>query len=110
MSDETNRSWLGQYNRPHSDLREFLERAERAGEIVRASGVDWDLEMGALAEIVNHKRTEAPAILFEDIKDYPGGYRAVSGLSNSSRRLALTLGFPDPNSPIDVVQAYRDRM
>ena len=108
--DDIQRSWLGLYNRPHRDLREFLERAERAGEIVRAVGVDWDLEMGALAEIVNHRRTEAPAILFEDIEGYPKGYRAVSGLSNSSKRLALTLGFPEPRSAIDVVQAYRDRM
>ena len=31
--DDIQRSWLGLYNRPHRDLREFLERAERAGEI-----------------------------------------------------------------------------
>jgi UbiD family decarboxylase len=110
IGDGITRTWLGKYNRPHQDLREFIERAEREGEIVRAAGADWDLEMGALAEIVNHKRAEAPAILFESIKGYPAGYRAVSGLSNSSKRLALTLGFPEPRSAIDVVQAYRDRM
>src|SRR5579871_5539226 len=60
--DGISRTWLGKYNRPHQDLREFIERAEREGEIVRAAGADWDLEMGALAEIVNHKRPEAPAI------------------------------------------------
>jgi UbiD family decarboxylase len=111
MDDQTaQKTWLGKYDRPHKDLRELIARAEPEGEIVRASGADWDLEMGALAEIVNHKRAEAPAILFEDIKGYPAGFRAVSGLSNSSKRLALTLGFPMPRSPIDVVQAYRDRM
>ena len=34
----------------------------------------------------------------------------LSGATNSSKRLALTLGFPVPARPLDVVQAYRDRM
>ncbi len=99
-----------EYDRPHRDLREFLERAERAGEIVRVPGANWDLEMGGLIEAVNHKRSEAPALLFEDIAGYPGGYRALSGSTNSSKRLALALCFPVPQSPTDVVLAYRDRM
>src|SRR5262249_7004101 len=32
------------YNRPHADLREFIARAESAGEIVRIRGADWKLE------------------------------------------------------------------
>ena len=108
--DAIARSWLGLYNRPHRDLREFIERAERAGEILHAPGADCDLEIGALCEIIAHKRAEAPATLFEDIKGYPKGFRAVSGLSNSARRLALTLGFDDPKSGVDVVLAYRNRM
>ena len=31
-------------------------------------------------------------------------------MTNSPRRLALTLGLPMPNHPLDVVRAYRDRM
>ena len=108
--DGIERSWLGRYNGPHRDLREYIERCERAGEILRVPGATWDLEIGALCEIIAHKRSEAPATLFEDIEGYPKGFRAVSGLSNSARRLALTLGFDDPKSGVDVVQAYRDRM
>ncbi|WP_158912657.1 UbiD family decarboxylase [Caulobacter sp. S45] len=95
---------------PYADLREFIDRCEAAGELVRMKGVDWDLEMGALAEIVNHKRPEAPALLFEDIPGYPAGMRVLSGATNSSKRLAITLGFPEPSHPLDVVRAYRDRM
>ena len=36
--------------------------------------------------------------------------RAFSGGTNSTRRLAYALGFPEPDSPIDVVESYRDRM
>ena len=63
------------YDRPHDDLREFIARAESADEIVRIKGADWKLEMGTLAEIVNHARPEPPAILFEDVPGYPKGMR-----------------------------------
>src|SRR5215510_7769899 len=98
------------YDRPHEDLREFIARAERADEIVRIKGADWKLEMGTLAEIVNHARPEPPAILFEDVPGYPKGMRLLSGATNSSKRLAITLGLPVPSNPLDVVRAYRDRM
>ena len=71
---------------------------------------DWRLEMGTLAEIVNHARPEPPAILFEDVPGYPSGMRLLSGATNSSKRLAITLGLPVPGHPLDVVRAYRDRM
>jgi UbiD family decarboxylase len=98
------------YDRPHGDLREFIARAERAGEIVRIARADWKLEMGTLAEIVNHARPEPPAILFEDVPGYPKGMRLLSGATNSSKRLAIALGLPVPDNPLDVVRAYRDRM
>jgi 4-hydroxy-3-polyprenylbenzoate decarboxylase len=98
------------YDRPHDDLREFITRAERAGEIVRIAGADWKLEMGTLAEIVNHARPEPPAILFEAVPGYPKGMRLLSGATNSSKRLAIALGLPVPGYPLDVVRAYRDRM
>ena len=98
------------YNSPHEDLREFIKRAEEAGEIVRIKGADWKLEMGTLGEIVNHARPEPPALLFEDVPGYPKGMRLISGATNSSKRLAITLGLPVPSCPLDVVRAYRDRM
>jgi UbiD family decarboxylase len=48
--------------------------------------------------------------LFEGVPGYPAGMRLLSGATNSSKRLAITLGFPVPQSPLDVVRAYRDRM
>jgi UbiD family decarboxylase len=98
------------YDRPHADLREFIARAEAASEIVRIGGADWKLEMGTLAEIVNHARPEPPAILFESVPGYPSGMRLLSGATNSSKRLAITLGLPVPDHPLDVVRAYRDSM
>ena len=98
-----------EYDRPHADLREAIERLERAGELRRIRGADWKLEMGTLAEIV-YREASPPAILFEDIPGYPKGFRAFSGATNSAKRLAILLGFPVPSHPLDVVRAYRDRM
>ncbi|TMG73618.1 MAG: UbiD family decarboxylase [Betaproteobacteria bacterium] len=97
------------YDRPHADLREFLSRIERAGELLIIPGANWNLEMGTLAEAVN-ERPDAPAVLFEDVPEYPHGFRVLSGSTNSMKRLAITLGFPVPAHPLDVVRAYRDRM
>src|SRR5438034_3865912 len=100
------------YDRPHADLREFRSRVEEQGELLRVPGVDWNLEMGTLAEAVfqGAARDNPPAILFEDIPGYPKGFRALSGATTSMKRLAITLGFPVPSHPLDVVRAYRDRM
>ena len=29
------------YDRPHDDLREFIARAEQAGEVARIKGAEW---------------------------------------------------------------------
>lgn len=100
-----------EYDRPHADLREFLARVERAGELLRMPGADWNLEMGTLAEIVNQASpTDSPAVLFESVPGHAAGFRVLSGATNSMKRLALTMGFPVPAHPLDVVRAYRDRM
>jgi len=108
-SSGTVRRWLG-HATPHVGLRDFIERAEAVGEVVHAKGVHWDLEMGALAEAFAHKRSDVRAFLVDEVLGYPKGFRVFCGATNSARRLALTLGFPEPHSAMDVVRAYRDRM
>ena len=112
MNDMSKSRLYNEYDAPHADLREFLQRVESAGELLRMPGVDWNLEMGTLAEIVNQRRSGsvAPAILFEDIPGYPKGFRVLSGATNSMKRLAITMGFPVPGHSLDAVHSYRDRM
>ena len=96
----------------HADLRDLVQRVDAIGELVRLQGVDWNLEMGALSEMVCQQAKEgrSPALLFEDVPGCGPGFRVLSGATNSTRRLALALGFPEPQRPTDVVKAYRDRM
>jgi UbiD family decarboxylase len=106
-----NSTYAGEFSKPHVDLRDWIERVSSVGELLRISGVDWNLEMGAVAEMIYHARPEnPPAILFENIPGYSADFRVLSGMTNSPLRLALTLGLPRPKHPLDVVRAYRDRM
>ena len=111
LRNEPNPIRIGEFATPHKDLRDWLARVEGIGELMRVSGVEWNLEMGAVAEMIYQAKPDnPPAILFENIPGYPPAYRVLSGMTNSPRRLALTLGLPMPKHPLDVVRAYRDRM
>ena len=100
-----------EYDEPHKDLRELIKRVEKAGELLQIPGADWNLEMGTLMEAVYHGNSDnPPAIQFTDVPGFDSGYTVVSGLTNSSKRLAITLGFPVPDCPMDVVKSYRERM
>ena len=96
----------------HQDLRDLVERIDAMGELQRLEGVDWNLEMGALSEMVCQESREgrSPALLFDNVPGYPEGFRVLSGATNSTRRLAYALGFPEPDGATDVVKAFRDRM
>ena len=99
------------FNTPHKDVRDWLKRVDTVGEIKRIDGVDWNLEIGAVAEMIYHATPEnPPALLFDNIPGYDKGFRVLSGMTNSPKRLAITLGLPMPENPLDVVRAYRDRM
>jgi len=102
---------VGEFARPHIDLREWVERVDGIGELWRVSGADWNLEIGAIAEMVYRSRPgDSPAILFDNIPGYPADFKILTGVTNTPRRLALTLGLPVSKNPLDVVGAYRDRM
>ena len=77
------------------------------GELKTLKGCDWNLEIGAITEIVAHKE-DGPAVLFEDIKGYPKGYRVLSNSLSSRKRLALTLGLPAGDTKMDFVKIWKD--
>ncbi len=104
------RKWVD-YNSLHNDLREFLERADRLGEVRHIKGASWDREMAGISEMFGKEQPDnPPALLFDEIPGFDKGYRVVWGAGNSRNRVALTYGFPEPSNATDLVRAYRDRM
>ena len=59
------------------DLRAWLEEARKLGEVRDVRGADWNLELGAISEL-NVKKDAPPALLFDEIKGYPKGFRVLT--------------------------------
>ena len=75
-----------------NDLREYLIRLDEAGELKHVRGADWNEEIGAISEIATEKN--GPALLFDEIKDYPTGFRVASNLFTTPKRTAIAFGLP----------------
>lgn len=101
--------------RPVQDLREWLERVEALGELVRVSApVDRDEEMSAIGYLLAKQKPLSPAVLFEQPKGFeenPIGARMLWNiLGPSVRRIALTLE-EDPNTPaLELIRRVKDTM
>ena len=92
------------------DLREWLHRVDAIGELKRVTAeVDRDEEMSAVAYLAG-QTLGAPALLFQRIKGYPEGYRALWGILGSSlNRIALAMGEPAGLSVMDLIRRARTR-
>ena len=89
------------------DLREFIEVVDRLGELKRVDGADWDLEVGAITEIIALKPS-CPLLLFDNIKGHKPGYRIVTNLLHTERRLALALGLSPDLRGVQLVKSWKD--
>ncbi len=95
----------------HEGLRDLLDHAEGIGELLKIDGADWDLEIGGILEMIHHHDSlNTPALLFDNIKGYPKGFRITSGTSSSVRRFSAALGLGEARTPMESVRAYRDMM
>jgi UbiD family decarboxylase len=93
------------------DLREFLDKCSEMGEVQLIEGVDWDLEIGAIAQW-QVQDPNSPLLLFDKIKGYPPGYRICCNMWRTRTREALALGLPleETKRGIDLVRAWRDKV
>jgi 4-hydroxy-3-polyprenylbenzoate decarboxylase len=81
---------------------------EKLGEIKTLKGVELNLEVGALTELMGER--EESALLFDDFKGYPHGYRIISNVFRTCRRTALVMGLPTDLKGIDFLLAWRHRV
>ena len=91
------------------DLRAFLDATKAAGELREISGAHWNLEIGALTELFA-EQTPTPALLFDDIPDYPKGRRVLSNVLFSPLRQALALAVEPDLRGIPLVQAIKAKL
>ncbi len=92
-----------------NDLREYLELVKQVDRCQAYEGADWDLEIGAITEL-QCMVPDNPLLMFDRIKGYAPGYRVISNVVNTPRRVALALGLPHEASKIEMVRALRKKL
>jgi 4-hydroxy-3-polyprenylbenzoate decarboxylase len=92
----------------YSDLREFIDRLDAEGQLRRITKeVDWNLELAHVAKI-NEER-QGPALLFENVKDYPGQSVFTSAFT-SKERVALGLEMPTKTRFLEIARSWVGRI
>jgi len=99
---------------PIQDLRQWLEREDDLGELIRVKEpVDVIEEMSAISYLVA-KQNPSPAILFESPHGYersPIGSRMLWNiLGPSLRRIALTLEEPPDTPTVALIRRVKDKL
>ncbi|MFC1869994.1 UbiD family decarboxylase [Chloroflexota bacterium] len=89
-------------------LREFIDAVDGFGELKRIDSADWNLEIGALSEMLAEQ--EGPALLFDNIKGYPAGFRVFTNGFISPKRTAAVLGIPDKGSLLEMLKVWREKL
>jgi len=88
-------------------LGDWLQLVDSIGELKRiGAGVDPDLEMGTITYLAG-KTPGGPALLFENIKGYPGRRLLFNPFGSSLNRLALAIR-EQPGT--DAIQLTRGEM
>ena len=95
---------------PYDGLRSFLDECEAHGEVTVIKDADWNLEIGALTETASELIDEPPALMFDEIKGYPKGFRVLIIPTASRRRMALALGLPPDTPKMEIVRHAASRI
>jgi 4-hydroxy-3-polyprenylbenzoate decarboxylase len=96
------------------DLRDWLDRVEKIGDLVRVKDpVSCEEEMSAIGYLVA-KQNPSPAILFDSVKGYENSpYRARllwNILGPSLRRIALTLEESPDIPTLELIRRVKDKL
>jgi UbiD family decarboxylase len=96
----------------YESLRDWLTKVDQLGELRKLDGVDWNLEMGAIVDVLYREHPPyPPALLFDEIKDHTKGYRALFGHFASPKRIALTLGVEEEfDHVLEFTRMYHEKI
>src|SRR5919108_1099548 len=92
------------------DLRDWLDGVEALGQLERISGAHWDLEIGALTEIILERLSSPPALMFDQVPGYDPTRRVLANMLETLERTALTLNLPTDLKTIALIDALRAKL
>jgi UbiD family decarboxylase len=88
----------------YDSLRDWLKEIDALGELRTIKGANWEEEIGAITDVVQHDET-APAVLFDEIPGYPKGFRVLSNAFGGKRQNVI-LGFSPTLSKVELSQVF----
>ena len=92
----------------YKDLREFIGLVDNLGVLRRVDGADPRFEIGGITEVAAGM-PDCPALLFDDIKGFPRGFRVFSNAATSAQRATLALGLDPALRPLDALKAWMEK-
>ncbi|MGH7926573.1 MAG: UbiD family decarboxylase domain-containing protein, partial [Candidatus Binatia bacterium] len=92
------------------DLRDWLKDVKRLEQLEQISGAHWDLEIGALTEIILERMPAPPALVFDNVPGFDPQRRILANMLETLERTALTLNLPLDLKIIPLIDALRARL
>jgi UbiD family decarboxylase len=92
----------------YKDLREFIGLVDTLGALRRIAKADPRFEIGGITEVAAGM-PECPALLFDDIKGFPRGFRVFTNATTNVQRAGLALGLDPALRPLDALKAWMNK-
>jgi len=91
-------------------LSDWMQVVESIGELKRIKAqVDCDLEMGTITYMAG-KTVGGPALLFENIKDHPGGRLLFNPFGSSLNRVAISIRETPTKDSLGLIRTLSEKM
>ena len=93
-----------QHKYTYEDLREWIEEADKLGEVRYVDGLSWEREIGMATELLHHS-DPAPAAVFDNIPGYPKGFRVLTNFFGGKRQ-NMTIGFAEGLNRLELSEGF----
>ena len=93
-----------QHKFTYEDLREWIEEADKLGEVRYVDGLSWEREIGMATELLHHS-DPAPAAVFDNIPGYPKGFRVLTNFFGGKRQ-NMTIGFAEGLNRLELSEGF----
>jgi len=93
----------------YTGLRDWLEEVERMGQLRYVHGANWQEEIGAATDVLQH-HDDSPAAIFDQVPGCDPSFRVLVNSFGATDRIALTLGLPTGMSKVETSEAWRKKI
>lgn len=90
------------------DLRNWIEKVRKLGLLREVKGANLELEIGSITDV--NSKLNKYALLFDEIKGYPRGFRVLTGALLDAKRVAITLNLPCIEEDIKLTEIIKEKM